>query len=687
MSVEPNQRAWIAGGQPLEFERLIVPRAVRRSLAQPRATILKTALTRLDYRALMKSEVDTGTGSPIVDLRPAPDSLWVCLTAYNEEVSAYHVSLSALGRCAHHFALNGEPKLAQQFTICIVVDGLETLSPGFAAYAQRLGIYQPALLDPRADYHLFESCIDRELLQLGPDEAGTRREARAALSRDSGNLANFRPASNGQRIVLLIKRNNRGKLDSHRCFFEVAWREIRPAFFLQVDVGASPDAGSVHAMWRRVAQSTNIAAVSARSHMPLPSGHLDLLGAWQYADIAMERILQWPVELLMGYMSVLSGQFCLTRSDAVWRADAGSAPRAGADNPVMRSYLRGLGQLEPFESNMFLAEDRILGLEIVFQPDSRWELGYVPEANAGIDRCESWNELLSQRRRWTCSSAAARLWMFTRVFDFMRSGNRSVAQKVRIMSASVFHAAYLLVEWLMPGFAVLVFSSLHHWAVRAAGTGGLLRGAVDWSYWGLLALLLVQLAVSASGRITATTNRFFGVSIAYQSGFTLLMTLLAIFGNFAVPGVDKTCWLLAAVLGAVLILAWGYARDVFRGLLSCTVVHWASRPAMAFLIKTHAALNSHNTSWGTKGLRRRHSGPGEGDTTERPERDPRARRFQRFRLKTALLMLLANAGFYAFATARGWSTSLTGLDLVLLMILTQIGIAFIGPAVKALKKA
>ncbi|HEV7608500.1 MAG TPA: hypothetical protein VGO61_14240 [Steroidobacteraceae bacterium] len=671
----------MATGQPLEYERLIVPRARRKASGPARATILKTALTRLDYHGLRKVDVDTGTGSPRFEPQSAPDLLTVCLTAYNEEVSAYHTSLSALARGADYFVGAGEPRIGQEFTICILVDGIERMSAGFAAYAQRLGIYQPALLDPRADYHLFESSIDRHLLQFAPQDLPAQGDHEAALRREAGNLTNLTPEANRQRIVLFIKRDNRGKLDSHRCFFEIACRETRPAYFLQVDVGTSPDASAVHEMWRSIAHSANVAAVSARSHMPLPQGATDLLGSWQYGDIAIERILLWPTEMLMGYMSVLSGQLCLTRSDAVWRKQP-VAPAANdefaapppANGRVMQSYLRGLEQLGPFESNMFLAEDRILGLEIVFQPDSRWELGYVPQANAAIDKCESWNELLCQRRRWKCSSVACRLWMFTRVLDYARSANRTLPQKLRILSATSFHAAYFLIEWLMPAFAVLIFSSLHHFAALAVGAGGPWRALVDASFFGLLALLGTQLAVSASGRITAATNRFYGFSIACQTLYTLCMTALVIGGNLHVAAIVKPLTLLAVMLVAVLVLAHGYAREVFRGLLRCLVTYWTSRPAVSFLIMTYAALNSHNTSWGTKGLTRPHY----LDEAVRAG-------FEHFRLKTVLLMVAANAGFYTLAVRGGWTTSFAGLESVLWLLLAQIGVAFIGRFVIALR--
>jgi cellulose synthase/poly-beta-1,6-N-acetylglucosamine synthase-like glycosyltransferase len=668
-----------------EYEQLTFPRA--RRCAQPggsRATILRTRLSRLDYHALMKADVDTGTGTPRQQPNYSPGQIAVCLTAYNEDVEAYHDSLAALARGADHFVGAGEPRMAREFTICILVDGLERMSAGFADYARRLGIYQPALIDRAADYHVFETTIDRHLLQVHPRDLDDQRDLAAAEARLAGTLANLSPDSNRQRVLLFIKAQNRGKLDSHRCFFEVACRRERPGYFLQVDVGTTPDANAIFEMWRSLAASAHVAAVSARSHMPQPRG-ADLLGAWQYGDIAIERILLWPTEVLMGYMSVLSGQFCLTRSDAVWRRHD-AAPAAGAavpvaeDGRVMRSYLRGLEHLGPFESNMFLAEDRILGLEIVFQTDSRWELGYVPTANAGIDRCETWNELLCQRRRWKCSSVACRLWMFTRVLDYVKSTKRSLAQRSRIVSATVFHSLYFLVEWLMPAFALMIFSSLH--GIAAAHATGALATGIDVAYWALLALLLVQLGVSATGRNSATTNRFYGISVVLQTGYTLAMAGLAAFLARGSPGFTGTLLLGGVAVGSVMLLGRGYASEIFQGLKRSLLTYWPARPAVAFLIMTYAALNSHDTSWGTKGLTRPDYLDEGGDS--RPRRF-RKEHFSRFRARTVGLMLAANAGFFAFAQSHGWMDSFTGLRVVLGLVLAQVAVAWLGRLAIALE--
>jgi Na+-transporting NADH:ubiquinone oxidoreductase subunit NqrB len=140
----------------------------------------------------------------------------------------------------------------------------------------------------------------------------------------------------------------------------------------------------------------------------------------------------------------------------------------------------------------------------------------------------------------------------------------------------------------------------------------------------------------------------------------------------------------------VLLLGMGYAKEIFQGLKRSLLTYWPARPAVSFLIMTYAALNSHNTSWGTKGLTRpdyldAEERSGKSGTGHAP-RKFRKRHFDRFRVKTVVLMLAANVGFYAFAASRGWMESFTGLRLVLGLVLAQVGIAYLGRIAIALKE-
>ena len=79
------------------------------------------------------------------------------------------------------------------------------------------------------------------------------------------------------------------------------------------------------------------------------------LTAVQFCEWKVSHLLQKPVESVCGYLTVLPGAFCAFR----W---------AAVEGEPLRRYFYGLysqADLNAFEANMFLAEDRILCIEIV----------------------------------------------------------------------------------------------------------------------------------------------------------------------------------------------------------------------------------------------------------------------------------------------------------------------------------
>ena len=83
----------------------------------------------------------------------------------------------------------------------------------------------------------------------------------------------------------------------------------------------------------------------------------------------------------------------------------------------------------PSEANMYLAEDRIMCLEILIKRSSDWILKYVPGSKALTDPPQSLSVLLKQRRRWTNGSFFAALHClqdFLRVNDSAHSRCRKI---------------------------------------------------------------------------------------------------------------------------------------------------------------------------------------------------------------------------------------------------------------------
>lgn len=129
------------------------------------------------------------------------------------------------------------------------------------------------------------------------------------------------------------------------------------------------------------------------------------LVAAQNFEYKMSNILDKTLESCFGFISVLPGAFSAYRYDAIKNVKPGQGPLA--------SYFFGetlMDSLDIFKANMFLAEDRILGFELIAQPNSKWFHRYVDKAKAYTDVPESIPEFISQRRRWLNGTLFATLY-------------------------------------------------------------------------------------------------------------------------------------------------------------------------------------------------------------------------------------------------------------------------------------
>jgi len=64
----------------------------------------------------------------------------------------------------------------------------------------------------------------------------------------------------------------------------------------------------------------------------------------------------------------------------------------------MDNYLREPDKNSLFESNLYLAEDRIMANDIMFGGDNQ-KIDCSFDSKAELDYCHSWSEFLKQRKR------------------------------------------------------------------------------------------------------------------------------------------------------------------------------------------------------------------------------------------------------------------------------------------------
>ena len=492
-----------------------------------------------------------------------------CVTVYNEPDSALRSTLhSVLVALRHAFFHVGAD--SARSIICIVVDGRAQMHPTLKGWLKNVQLMSEAPqryagLDIHATSHLADTLI------RAMDPALPKAAAECMLKVE---------------VMLCIKNENRGKLESHALFFREICTAVQPEYCYQIDAGTTVAEDSLSQMIRRMETSLDIGAISPRVMPAVPASSAGFLQNWQFYDFALHKSVYWPIESLTGFLSVVPGQTCIFR----WKAlrDRGSNVREA--DPV-HAYLRGLHTARAVERVMYLAEDRIIGSEIVLTRDHHWTLDYMPEAAVTTDACTTYPELFRQRRRWINSAAACRLWLlalWARVTCRTDGGPIPTRKHAAGMSVQLLIA---LKELLSPAqfFAALLIAATqlgNMWAKAPVALGLVISCLAAASVSALLEMDPRQRHSALLARIRV--GAMWGACIAVFYVFYQVLS----WQGFAI---------IVAPILALPCMALSLPREAMP-LAIRTQLFPIPYMLLSNILLVYSILRVHNVAWGTKGL-------------------------------------------------------------------------------------
>lgn len=623
--------------------------------------------------------------------RPLPslveNEIACCLTLYNEPAVALLVSMAALLRNIR--LLRGKPG-ANALTLCIIADGERALAPSSREALTSLGLLDQHQGREFADLRVYErtvssTAVEALLARLDPTDAENRNWLeihRDSLPGPDDGAGSPEEAERTvtMRVLACLKKENAGKLNSHCWFFDVLCPAFNPRYCLQMDAGTAPRPDAIHRLVAALDADQDIGAAASMILVHTSREGGSLLHLWQFGDFALQKLIEWPAEMLCGYLTVIPGQFCIFR----WSALSKVVPQETAEgspwvppsrkSAPLEKYFRGMNALGAFESNMFLAEDRILGFEILAQRDSRWRLHYENTAVAITDSCDSIPELFRQRRRWTNSTFTCNLWLVTKVGSYLRNSAARPLEKLRTFLAVPWLILNMAFQWFLPALLLLCFKQFVDDVALRTGASSTYHLAATLAYGAFIGLLLLQtfLYVSKPGRILEPVFRIFSfLQIA-------LFATALVFSH----GLLLVAFCLESLVALVCALA--YSRSLFTTLLKVIVPYTFLRPAMMLTINTYSLCNLHNCSWGTKGLL---SVPGLFTPNSPSKPNPIDPGFYAFRALVLGLWLCTNAGV-VWALHRIQPGRLDfPLQVVAALLIVLFGVKFLAGLLAALKLA
>lgn len=509
----------------------------------------------------------------------APQHLF-CITVYNEPVEAVVATLVSLQTSLAQ-ARRAGLRSGADACLCLVIDGREKMDERLLQFLLDARLVTPEALQRDGVTRLFfASRAPHDLPWPG------------ARCDDTETVD----------TIVCIKGRNQGKLHSHALFFGHLCARLQPRLCFQIDCGTTVEPAAVSAMLAQFEREPGTAALASRVTTPAPGPADGLLASWQFMDFATQAAVFWPAELASGHLSVLPGQFCALR----WAALSGGAtlePLAGEhelradrgredDTPLSR-YLRGLSPEGSLERTMFLAEDRVIGNELIVAARP-WRLGCCDDAHATTDACTALPELLRQRRRWNNGSTACRLWLVAQWGDYMRRPDRDMDAKLRFTLAQLWQVLLVLQQLVAPAVACCLYL--------------LVARAVDFSLAAhgpaLPAVLGLSLAAGLGAALWPGRRR----GVLRDTAFLVALVCLAALLADILPW---TTWLVCLGLPvfAATICALRFTPRGRLVLRRATEYFLVVNPLMQVTLWAYAIWRLDDTSWGTKGLthqRRRH---------------------------------------------------------------------------------
>jgi chitin synthase len=259
------------------------------------------------------------------------------------------------------------------------------------------------------------------------------------------------------------------------------------------------------------------------------------------------------------------------------------------------AYLRGVEATAPLERLMYLAEDRVIGSEIMLSDAQPWRLEYAPEAIATTDGCLTFDELFRQRRRWRNSALVCRLWLLGQWWRFLLRKDRNPANKRSFSLAMAAQLLLVLRELFAPAQLVAVLAILCTVLTGASTQLGVLADRAI-----CIAIPVdVALAWLPTGRLSAERSRIVLLVRRLWALVTAVLLILILMMSLP-PGASA---LILSVLILVIPATLLTLPAGSLGVLMRAKYFPIMELAMVSLLSLYAFWNLHDVSWGTKGLR------------------------------------------------------------------------------------
>ncbi|KAF4706673.1 Chitin synthase, class 2 [Perkinsus olseni] len=565
-----------------------------------------------------------------------------------------------------------------EICVCLLADGRTRIDGRFnnLVALQRMGIYvdleEMYRENGLMDIHGRIQPIDRYNFDNVDDKRASRTQPRFTV--DNGqtvyvhlfenviNYENYPPLQ----MMFALKEFNAGKLDTHLWFFEGFAHHIyrvmnerappgvnEELYCVCLDAGTRPEETAIVKLINAMDKDRNVAGCCGEITVDKALAPKNVFYNWYVASQDFEykvgNCLDKAFESVCGYISVLPGAFSAYRWSALSPPELGATSDKRPIVPYFKSVTHG-GVINPFYGNMYLAEDRILALELVCSRTAANTLKYVKNSVAVTDVPDSCAALIKQRRRWMNGSFFAQifaLWQGLLLFRIFTT-RHSWFRKLILMNELLFSALNTILTWFLVGIFYLTFIIL--WNSFLIDGGDLRFPGADAVYIVIQFIYLILmfttflLAMGTQPDSPRRSLRALYKLISLIFGVYMVATFaVAVYNVVTSTQIVLMAIGLAAVLSYILVaILHGEGHHVIINYLQYTFMS----PTYINIFQTFAFCNTHDLSWGTKGL----------DSNDVSQKDVQAQRNE-FRTYLVLCWAISNLALIYGVTSSTEGTS------------------------------
>lgn len=607
----------------------------------------KTVLALKRATGIQVIEPDTRFKSVLADLEYEPGLPSKCdflieVSMYNEGVKNFTDTLGGICDNLNSFYEVGiEPS---RIACIIIVDGIR---PFYSTYQRQKTFFEQFFVEDLIKERFSVADIRNSKL---PDETDEDEFAHCFMQRII--LDNY--SKHELQMIFCVKQKNKRKLNTHLWFFGGFCEFIQPKFVMLIDVGTMPLSKSLFYLYEAMELQSDLAGCCGEIR-PMDPDIWKLVVPAQVVEYRFSHIFDKALESVLGYITVLPGAFSAYR----WEALQG--------DPLWKDYFKSICHPElmtAFNSNIYLAEDRVLCLALICKKKSSYLIRYVKASVSETDVPENISSLMAQRRRWINGSWFS-LIDSIRKCSLIYQSDHNLCRKIIFSLQMVYYVINVIFSWVMVGSFFVVFSILVRISIGSGNSTFAVAGSTIILLYFLLLIIVFVMSLGVKPSKVETPYRiiscFFGIYMMSSLIFTIIFLVQSVYQIEVFYAILSTFCIFTLV-----VLLTCSVMTILKGIFHYLFL----TPTYVNIFLIYSICNTHDCSWGNR-----------PDLLTNEEKN-RIEEFEEFRIRWVIVWVLCNSSFAYFLNALGniesgqWYIYGVGLFGMSIMMFRFLGAVF-----------